>query len=105
MPGHGATFSGTDGGDPVPTTRLEAVVHGHVQGVGFRWSTRTHALALGLTGSAVNLPDGRVRVVAEGPAPAAAMLWEWLRTGAPGRVDEVTARWGDPRGERGFGVG
>jgi acylphosphatase len=86
-------------------TRLEALVHGHVQGVGFRWATRVRALQLGLRGSARNLPDGSVRVVAEGPAPAAAALWEWLRTGAPGRVDRVDAGWSQPRGERGFGVG
>ena len=33
--------------------RLTAWVHGHVQGVGFRWWTRSRALELGLTGFAV----------------------------------------------------
>src|ERR1700733_7931747 len=40
--------------------RLTAWVHGRVQGVGFRWWTRSRALELGLTGYAANRPDGRV---------------------------------------------
>ncbi|MGZ6879549.1 MAG: acylphosphatase, partial [Mycobacteriaceae bacterium] len=47
--------------------RLTAWVHGRVQGVGFRWWTRSRALELGLVGSASNQRDGRVLVVAEGP--------------------------------------
>ena len=46
------------------TVRLTARVRGLVQGVGFRWFARTRALDLGLVGSAENLPDGRVLVVA-----------------------------------------
>jgi len=49
------------------TTRMTAHVRGHVQGVGFRWWTRSRALELGLAGYAKNLADGRVEVVAEGP--------------------------------------
>ena len=55
--------------------RLTAWVHGHVQGVGFRWWTRSRALELGLAGYASNRPDGRVQVVAQGPAtPASGYL-------------------------------
>ena len=83
--------------------RLTAFVKGRVQGVGFRWWTRARALELGLAGSATNLDDGRVQVVAEGPRPAAEALLELLRGGtAPGRVDAVVERWGEPRGESGF---
>ena len=42
--------------------RLSAWVHGHVQGVGFRWWTRSRALELGLVGYASNQADGRVLV-------------------------------------------
>ena len=38
---------------------MTAWVHGFVQGVGFRWWTRSQALELGLVGSATNLADGR----------------------------------------------
>jgi len=76
---------------------------GRVQGVGFRWWTRARALELGLAGSATNLDDGRVQVVAEGPREAAESLLALLRGGtAPGRVDAVVERWGAPRGEHGF---
>lgn len=85
--------------------RLTAFVHGHVQGVGFRWHTRAKALELGLTGSATNLVDGRVCVVAEGPAAACESLLAWLRSGTtPGSVTTVVEQWSDPRGLSGFEV-
>jgi acylphosphatase len=79
--------------------RLTAWVSGRVQGVGFRWWTRARALELGLTGSAANLDDGRVEVVAEGPRDACERLLDRLRsTGTPGRVAAVVERWSAPRG-------
>ena len=85
--------------DAGATTRLTAHVKGRVQGVGFRWWTRAQALELGLVGSATNLDDGRVEVVAERPQPACALLMERLRgPGAPGRVVHVAERWGPARG-------
>ena len=79
--------------------RLVAWVHGHVQGVGFRWWTRSRALELGLTGYAANRPDGRVHVVAQGPRDACERLLQLLRSGkTPGQVDNVVADW-SPRGE------
>ena len=79
--------------------RLTAFVKGRVQGVGFRWWTRARALELDLVGSATNLDDGRVQVVAEGPEPALRALLEQLRGGGtPGRVDFVSERWGEARG-------
>lgn len=84
---------------PADEVRVTAFVKGRVQGVGLRWWTRARALELGLTGTATNLADGRVEVVAEGPEPAARALVELLRSGAaPGRVDFVAERWGEPRG-------
>jgi acylphosphatase len=57
------------------------LVSGHVQGVFFRASTRQQAMALGLTGYARNLPDGRVEVLACGDAAALQSLQAWLREG------------------------
>lgn len=83
----------------VDRTRLTVWVRGDVQGVGFRWWTRARALELALVGSAVNLDDGRVEVVVEGPRTACETLLERLRgAGTPGRVRGVTERWGEPRG-------
>ncbi|MBX7455624.1 acylphosphatase [Mycolicibacterium sp. 3033] len=74
--------------------RLTAWVHGHVQGVGFRWWTRSRALELGLTGFAANKADGRVQVVAQGPREACEKLLDLLEHGdTPGRVDTVVADW------------
>ena len=61
--------------------RLTAWVHGHVQGVGFRWWTRSRALELGLVGYAANQADGRVLVVDEGPRADLDQLVDWLRNG------------------------
>ncbi|MGW7489744.1 acylphosphatase [Streptomyces sp. NPDC054786] len=80
--------------------RVTAWVRGQVQGVGFRWFTRANALRIGeLAGFAVNLGDGRVQVVAEGPKDHCDALLDWLRTGdTPGRVSGVTEIWDTPRG-------
>ncbi len=79
--------------------RLNAWVHGTVQGVGFRWWTRSRARELGLVGLARNLPDGRVAVVAEGDRDACERLLDQLRSGAtPGRVECVVEQWGEARG-------
>lgn len=79
--------------------RLTAWVHGHVQGVGFRWWTRSRALELGLVGSAANQSDGRVLVVAEGPRDRLESLLALLRGGAtPGSVSLVVESWDPPRG-------
>lgn len=76
--------------------RLTAWVHGYVQGVGFRWWTRSRALELGLTGYAKNQSDGRVLVVAQGPRPACEQLVELLRSGrTPGSVDTVVVDWSE----------
>ncbi|QWF82875.1 Acylphosphatase [Amycolatopsis sp. CA-230715] len=79
--------------------RLNAWVRGTVQGVGFRWWTRSRALELGLVGSASNLADGRVEVVAEGSRNNCERLLAALRSGeSPGSVDHVAERWSEPRG-------
>ena len=77
-----------------PDVRLTAWVRGRVQGVGFRWWTRSRALELGLTGYVANRLDGHVLVVAQGPRHACEKLLRLLQGGAtPGRVDKVVADW------------
>jgi acylphosphatase len=85
-------------------SRLEAVVSGEVQAVGFRYWTQLQARELGLVGSAVNQDDGSVSIVAEGPAPALEELVRRLRSGrTPGRVSGVQTAFTDAAGEfRGF---
>jgi len=85
---------GQAGAQAQAPARLTAWVEGRVQGVGFRWWTRSRALELGLTGMAENLADGRVKVVAEGPQQRCEELLALLQGGgAPGRVRRVVTRW------------
>lgn len=82
------------------------LVAGRVQGVGFRAATRVEALALGLAGQARNLADGRVEVIAEGPAPALDALQDWLRRGPrSARVDRLEQDTLAPAERQGFAVG
>ncbi|MGC3997869.1 MAG: acylphosphatase [Anaeromyxobacter sp.] len=82
--------------------RVEVIVSGRVQGVGFRWSTVDEARRLGLDGWVRNLPDGRVEAEAEGERPAVEALLRFLQRGPPGaRVDDVEVRWGAPAGALG----
>jgi acylphosphatase len=65
-------------------------VTGKVQGVFFRHSTRLEAERLGVRGTACNLPDGSVEVLAAGSAAAVESLRLWLHRGpATARVDSV----------------
>lgn len=77
---------------------MRCLVSGRVQGVWYRATTKQRARALGLTGSAVNLPDGRVEVVACGDAEAVQALCDWLWQGPEkAEVSDVACSpWHDP---------
>jgi acylphosphatase len=56
-------------GQPVPfatSQRRRVTFSGHVQGVGFRYTTMNVALQFDVRGYVRNMPDGRVEVVVEG---------------------------------------
>jgi acylphosphatase len=80
-------------------------IHGRVQGVFFRQSTRQQAEKLGLTGYARNNADDTVTVEAEGPAEALDTLEAWCRHGPEAaRVDQVEVAKGELRGYAAFEV-
>lgn len=82
------------------TARLHALVTGLVQGVGFRMFVLEHARALGLTGWVRNKYDGRVEVVAEGPAARLELLVEKLRGGPRSAyVEDLQKEWLPATGE------
>ena len=56
-------------------------IKGRVQGVFFRESTRRVAESLGITGHAINLPNGDVEVLACGDAAALDKLAAYLHEG------------------------
>lgn len=77
--------------------RLEAVVHGRVQGVSFRFYTQRRAMELGLTGYVRNRWDGTVQVIAEGQQAELEDLLAFLRVGPRAAlVTEVKLRWTAP---------
>lgn len=80
-------------------------IRGGVQGVGFRYDTRSRAQSLRLTGFVRNLPDGSVEAAFEGNDDLVESMVEWCRHGPFGaRVDEIELEWEEPTGEPGFGV-
>ena len=46
-------------------TAYKLLVEGHVQGVGFRYSTQKEAKKYGIKGTVQNLPNGNVLIVAQ----------------------------------------
>ena len=60
---------------------VHVLVHGTVQGVGFRYHCAYAAQELGVVGQVRNLPDGDVEVMAQGESDAVARLISWLRRG------------------------
>src|SRR5919204_4194555 len=87
-----------------PVIRRRVVVHGRVQGVFFRDSTRRRAQQHGVAGWVSNRWDGAVEAVFEGEPDAVERLVRFLRGGARGgeggRVDVAE---GNPQGPAGFG--
>lgn len=83
--------------------RRRVVVHGRVQGVFFRETTRRRALAEGVAGWVRNQPDGSVEAVLEGEREAVERLVAFLREGPPGaRVDWVDVVSEEPEQLTGF---
>jgi acylphosphatase len=81
----------------MPHASLHAIIHGRVQGVFFRASTRSEAERLGLRGWIRNLPDGTVEIHAVGSRDALESLHVWLQEGPPpAEVDLVEVEWGAP---------
>ena len=80
--------------------RVELVISGVVQGVGFRYHTYQKAQQLRLTGWVKNMPDGRVTVVAEGERGELEILIAELKTGPRfGVVHNVDLRWAEATGQ------
>lgn len=87
---------------PTPTearVRVEAVVRGRVQGVGFRFFVERVAAERGLVGWVANEPDGSVRCVAEGPRHVLEAFLRDLAAGPPAAwVDRVDVTWSPAAG-------
>lgn len=87
------------------TRQVHVLVHGMVQGVGFRYHTQHRARSLGVRGWVRNLANGDVEVLAEGDADAVQALLDWLARGpSSARVSGVDADERTPSGLSGFDV-
>lgn len=85
--------------------RRRVVVHGQVQGVFFRDTTRRLADRHGVTGWARNCPDGTVEAVFEGEDGAVDRLVEFVHQGPRGAiVERVDVYEEEPEGLSGFSV-
>ena len=74
--------------------QLHAIVHGRVQGVGFRDFTQHRGIELGLTGWVRNELDGTVEVTAEGERATLERFAAFLRRGPQSaRVTQVDLDW------------
>lgn len=85
--------------------RRRAIVHGRVQGVFFRDTTRRQAAARGVAGWVRNCPDGTVEAVFEGEAEAVEAMLAFCHDGPRGAaVERVEVSEEPPQGLSGFEV-
>lgn len=70
--------------------KVRIMISGRVQGVYFRAFTQNKAKQLGVKGSARNLPDGRVEIIAEAESGTLEEFIKWCGKGPiTARVDDI----------------
>ncbi len=81
------------------TRRVRVYYSGNVQGVGFRYTTRQIAASYPITGYVRNLPDGRVELVAEGPADQLEKFLAAVADRMGAYIGQAQADWSEPTGQ------
>ncbi len=90
------------GRKPVDNLRAHVIVHGFVQGVFFRASTKDEAVRLGVSGWVRNRPEGTVEAMFEGEKRKVEEIVGWCHKGPFGaRVTKVDIEWEPYKGESG----
>jgi acylphosphatase len=86
--------------------RLHIFYTGRVQGVGFRFTTKSVALGFEVTGVVRNLPDGRVELMAEGERTELEAFRRAIQDSEVGRfIRHEEAAWSAAKNEfRGFEI-
>ncbi len=90
---------GTRTDSTVGRARYEVTFIGHVQGVGFRWTTCRLADRYDVTGWVCNEPDGTVRCVAEGETSQLDRFVAAVQAAMAGNIDDTRISRGNPRGD------
>ncbi|MCG8451309.1 MAG: acylphosphatase [Pirellulales bacterium] len=85
--------------------RRQVLYSGHVQGVGFRFTAEGIARSYEVTGFVRNLPDGRVELIAEGPADQLDAFLQELAEQKAGHIRSVQSDQRPPTDEfAGFSI-
>jgi acylphosphatase len=86
--------------------RLHILYTGRVQGVGFRYTTKTVACGFDVTGTVRNLSDGRVELLAEGERTELEEFRKAIQDSGVGRfVRQEETAWSEAKNEfRGFEI-
>lgn len=78
---------------------VSIILSGQVQGVNLRSMVKVRAITLNVVGSVKNLPDGTVRIEAEGERETLEQFMRWLNSHpASLRFDTIEDYWSEPRG-------
>lgn len=78
--------------------RVHIIVHGLVQGVGFRWFVAREAGTLGLRGFVRNRPEGTVELEAEGDRSLIETLIAHVKVGPrSSQVRDLQIVWQEPQ--------
>lgn len=76
------------------TKKAHIFIEGRVQGVGFRYFTKTNAQKLGLAGWVKNRADGRVEAIFEGPKEDVLKMIEQCQKGPrASKVNNIDLEW------------
>ncbi|MGH8726911.1 MAG: acylphosphatase [Burkholderiales bacterium] len=79
----------------------QLIIHGRVQGIGFRYAFAGRAQELRLKGWVRNRSDGAVEAVVKGEREAVERIVEWAKTGPDlARVDGIAVSEGEGEFER-----
>jgi acylphosphatase len=86
--------------------RMSVLYAGRVQGVGFRYTTKTVASGFELTGFICNLPDGQVELVVEGDSAELEAFREAIHdSGLKSFIHDEKVAWMDALGDfKGFEI-
>jgi acylphosphatase len=86
-------------------TAVRLVVHGRVQGVGFRYTVRREAQSAGVSGWVRNRSDGAVEAMLEGDDRAVQAVADFCERGpSSASVERVEREDVEPEGAEGFAI-